>query len=192
MARKNDKRDLLVATAAGLFWRRGYALTSLADLARESGVPLGNIYYYFKTKAELARMVANIFVEETERMLAEISDASSDARGRLQLLVDRLAHTLKSRVEHGCPIAFAIRDFHDEAPEAAMRAGESFSLLIAFIARELGRTGLRPSLALGVARNAVVEWQGGITLAHALKEPAILAECFRRMEKILVNRVDRG
>lgn len=192
MARKNDKRDLLVATAAGLFWRQGYALTSLADLARESGVPLGNIYYYFKTKAELARMVANVFVEETERMLNEITNASSDPRGRMQMLLDRLAHTLKSRVEHGCPIAFGVRDFRDEAPEAATRAAESFSLLITFIARELGRTGLRPSLALGTARNAIVEWQGGIALAHALKEPAILAECFRRMEKILVNRVDRG
>lgn len=192
MAKANDKREILVATAAGLFWQKGYPLTSLADLARESGIPLGNIYYYFKTKAELAGMVANVFVDETNRMLDEIAGADSEPRPRLQLLVERLSQTLKSRVENGCPIALAVRDFRHDAPDAATRAAESFSVLIAFIARELGRTGLRPSLALGVARSAVAEWQGGIMLAHSLKEPAILSESFRRMEKVLVNRVDRG
>ena len=40
------------------------------------------------------------------------------------------------------------------------RAAETFSLLIGFIGRELGRSGIRPSSALGIARNAVAEWQG--------------------------------
>ena len=71
-------------------------------------------------------------------------------------------------------------------PEAAERAAEVFSLLIGFIGRELGRTGVRPSAALGTARNALAEWQGGIMLAHGLKDATVLAESFRRMERLLV------
>lgn len=186
MVRRNDKRDVLVATAAGLFWRQGFAMTSLAQIAAESGIPLGNIYYYFKTKAELARGVADIFVTETENMLTEIVETDQDPRRRLQSLIEKLAHSLKSRVDNGCPIALGIRDFRHESPEAAERAAEVFSLLIGFIGRELGRTGLRPSTALGTARNAVAEWQGGIMLAHGLKDPTVLAESFRRMERLLV------
>ena len=28
MAKQNEKRDVLIATAAGLFWRQGYTVTS--------------------------------------------------------------------------------------------------------------------------------------------------------------------
>lgn len=186
MAKRNDKRDILVATAAGLFWQRGFTITSLAHIAAESGIPLGNIYYYFKTKADLARGVADIFVAETEVMLTTIVEADQDPRRRLLLLIEKLSHSLKSRVENGCPIALGIRDFRHESPEAAERAAEVFSLLIGFIGRELGRTGVRPSAALGIARSAVAEWQGGIMLAHGLKDATILAESFRRMERLLV------
>ena len=91
MAKQNDKRDALIASAAGLFWHQGYAVTSLADISATSGIPLGNIYYYFKTKGELAQGVADIFVGETEAMLAEISEANQNPRIRLQLLVEKLA-----------------------------------------------------------------------------------------------------
>jgi AcrR family transcriptional regulator len=186
MAKQNEKRDVLIATAAGLFWRRGYTVTSLADIAANSGVPLGNIYYYFKSKAELARGVADIFVTETEDMLAEIIEADQNPRTRLQLLIEKLAQSLKSRVEHGCPIALGIRDFRHESPEAANRAAEAFSLLIGFIGRELGRSGIRPSTALAIARNALTEWQGGIMLAHGLRDPTVLAESIRRMQQLLM------
>ncbi len=186
MAKQNEKRDVLIATAAGLFWRQGYTVTSLADIATHSGVPLGNIYYYFKSKAELARGVADIFVTETEGMLVEITEADQNPRTRLQLLIEKLAQSLKSRVEHGCPIALGIRDFRHESPEAANRAAEAFSLLIGFIGRELGRSGIRPSTALSIARNALTEWQGGIMLAHGLRDPTVLAESFRRMERLLM------
>ncbi|UXN61901.1 TetR/AcrR family transcriptional regulator [Phyllobacterium zundukense] len=186
MTKRNDKREILIATAAGLFWRQGYATTSLADIATDSGVPLGNIYYYFKSKAELARGVADIFVAETEGMLAEITVTDQNPRTRLKLLIEKLSNSLKSRVEHGCPIALGIRDFRHESPEAAGRAAEAFSLLIGFIGRELGRSGIRPSSALGIARNAVTEWQGGIMLAHGLNDPAVLVESFRRMERLLI------
>lgn len=147
MAKHNEKRDILIATAAVLFWHQGYAVTSLANIATNSGIPLGNIYYYFKSKADLARGVADIFVAETEDMLREITEADQNPRVRLKLLIEKLAHSLKSRVDHGCPIALGIRDFRNESPEAANRAAEAFSLLIGFIGRELGRSGIRPSSA---------------------------------------------
>ncbi|MGZ3346649.1 MAG: TetR/AcrR family transcriptional regulator, partial [Caulobacteraceae bacterium] len=49
-----DKRDRLVEAAADLAHRRGFRETSLAAIAEAAGVPLGNVYYYFKTKDALA------------------------------------------------------------------------------------------------------------------------------------------
>src|SRR3984893_6872237 len=54
MARAHvDKRSRLVSAAVDLAYQNGFGATSLADIAREAKVPLGNVYYYFKTKEEI-------------------------------------------------------------------------------------------------------------------------------------------
>lgn len=184
--RKGDAhREAIAAAAASLFWREGYAATTLAGIAVAANVPPGNLFYYFRTKADIARAVADVFCAETEAMLEATGDEEAEPRRRLSSLVARLSRSAPSRVAHGCPIALCVRDFRTDAPEASERAAESFAMLIGFIARELGRTGLRPSLALAQARAAIAEWQGGIMLAHALKDAAVLSESFRRMERLL-------
>lgn len=180
-------REAIVAAAAGLFWQNGFASTSLADVASHAGIPPGNLFYYFRTKADLARAVADVFVVETQAMLDETEAEEADPRKRLAALVARLARSHKSRVAHGCPIALCVRDFRPSAPDASERAAESFVLLIGFMARELGRSGLRPSLALAQARAALAEWQGGMMLAHAMKDATVLAESFRRLERLLAS-----
>jgi AcrR family transcriptional regulator len=55
-----DKRTRLIETATKLAYRRGFRQTSLADIAEAANAPVGNVYYYFKTKDELGEA----FVEE--------------------------------------------------------------------------------------------------------------------------------
>ncbi|MFZ2102731.1 MAG: TetR/AcrR family transcriptional regulator [Oricola sp.] len=183
--RGREKREALVQAAAELFWTRGFEATSLADIAAAAKVPLGNVYYYFKTKAVLARAVADLFVTQTETLIDDVRAETPEPRQRLKTLVARLQASQPSRLRHGCPIFSAVRDFRPTLPEQSARAAESFSLLTGFVATELGRTGLRPSLALSRARAAIADWQGSIALAHALGEPPVLAECFLRMDRTL-------
>ncbi|MEO4001182.1 TetR/AcrR family transcriptional regulator [Mesorhizobium sp. CAU 1732] len=180
-------RDAIVAAAADLFWRKGYAQTTLGSVAQAAGIPPGNLFYYFRTKADLAFAVADIFVAETQAMLHDTEHEEAEPRKRLAALVARLARSLRSRVAHGCPIALCVRDFRSSAPEASDRAAEAFTMLIQFMARELGRSGLRPSIALGQSRAALAEWQGGMMLAHAMKDATVLSESFRRMDRLLAG-----
>jgi Transcriptional regulator len=179
---------VIVAAAAGLFWSRGYAGTSLADIAEAAGVPSGNMFYYFRTKAEIARAVADVFVEETAGLVAEAQTAEAEPERRVRYLIERLARSNRTRMEKGCPIALAVRDFRAPAPDASARAAESFERLIAFLAQEFGRAGLKPSQALSQARALIAEWQGGIALAHAFGDMTVLSESFRRAGE-LVRRI---
>ena len=102
-------REALVSAAARLFWQRGYHGASLADIAVEAELPVGNLYYYFKSKAELALAVASGFSQDTQDMLDEINAAAADPRKRLQMLATRLAASQRSRLTYGCPVAAAVR-----------------------------------------------------------------------------------
>jgi AcrR family transcriptional regulator len=177
-------REVLISAAARLFWQRGYSATSIADLAVQANIPVGNIYYYYRSKADVAYAVADGFVRDTEDMIGEICAASADPRSRLNLLVGRLASSQRSRLAHGCPVAGAMREFRLEAPKAADRAAEVFLAISAFVASEVGRGGTRPAVALGIGRAAVAEWQGGIILGSALKEASVVAESARRLARI--------
>jgi len=185
--RGDARREALAQAAAECFWKKGYAGTSLAKVAEAAGVPLGNVYYYHKTKADLAMAVADLFVGQTEALVEDVAAETADPRGRLKALVGRLKASQASRLAHGCPIAAASRDFSVDAPHAARRVADSFTVLTGFVASELGRTGLRPSLALARARAFVCEWQGGIALGHALGEAPVLAEAFMRMERHIAH-----
>ncbi len=57
MSRVSNKREKLIESATKLFHQAGFKDTSIADVAEDSGVPLGNVYYYFKTKDDLAAAV---------------------------------------------------------------------------------------------------------------------------------------
>lgn len=185
------KRENIIAAAAGLFWERSYSATSIADIAGAAGIPAGNMFYYFKAKGDIAMAVADIFVAETDALVAEAAAAASDPRQRIRFLLQRLGQSGRSRVEKGCPISAAVRDFRGPAPEASVRAAESFGRLIAFIAAELQKTGMRPSRSLALARAIAAEWQGGIALAHAFSDMTVLAESMRRAEQILQASIAR-
>src|SRR6202790_3239867 len=88
MARTHiDKRSRLVSAAVGLAYQNGFEATSLADIAREAKVPLGNVYYYFKTKDEIGEAIV-------ELRLAQLSARPQrwDAAGSAKEGVSVLAH----------------------------------------------------------------------------------------------------
>ena len=49
----SNKRVRLLEAANKLVHAQGFNQTTLADIARAAEVPLGNVYYYFKTKDDI-------------------------------------------------------------------------------------------------------------------------------------------
>ena len=72
-----DKRTRLVETAMKLAYERGFRETSLADIAEAAHVPVGNVYYYFKTKEELGQAVVERRLAQFRELRQEIDQLSS-------------------------------------------------------------------------------------------------------------------
>ncbi len=52
-------REKIISTAAFLITKQGAESTSLSDIARESGISKGTLYYYYPTKSELIFEITN-------------------------------------------------------------------------------------------------------------------------------------
>ena len=47
--KRQDKKHKLVLAAKILVYKKGFSETTLADIAHQADVPLGNVYYYFNS-----------------------------------------------------------------------------------------------------------------------------------------------
>src|SRR5262249_55211606 len=73
-ARGEGKRQRIIDAAAEVLAQRGYAGTTLADIANAAGMQAGSLYYHFVSREELAEVVL-----------------SSGARGTMQHTMDAVA-----------------------------------------------------------------------------------------------------
>ena len=174
MPEGGDKRERLVDAAADLFWRAGYDATSLAAIAKAAGVPLGNVYYYFHAKVDLAAAVAELFVAALSDALAEIDRSHDDAVDRLDAFFALLAAGAGDRTRYGCPIARLVRDLKQTAPGAAERAGEVFVRMENWLAATMQAGGAPREAARSHSRIIIVTWQGAIVLAQARDDRSVL------------------
>jgi AcrR family transcriptional regulator len=70
-SRAEVSRQQILAVAAKLFGARGYAATSLRDIASDSGMKAGSLYYHFASKEELAAEVLRIGVERVHEAVTD-------------------------------------------------------------------------------------------------------------------------
>lgn len=87
-ARKDLVRDELLGKAAGLFARRGYANTTIQDIANELGLSRSSLYHYFSSKEEVLRALIDTETAGSHDFLARLrDDASLTAAERLRQAV---------------------------------------------------------------------------------------------------------
>src|SRR5919204_3588081 len=102
-AARPGKRKRLVAAAAELMYRQGVARTTLADIAQAADVPVGNVYYYFKTKDDIIGAVVQTHADRIESVLAELEARHRSPKARLKGLVRFLAEQADATAQYGCP-----------------------------------------------------------------------------------------
>ena len=78
-AEKEQRRDAILAGAKKVFARRGYASTTIADIAKAARVSYGSVYWYFDSKDALFHELMD--AEEKALRLAIASSVATIAPG---------------------------------------------------------------------------------------------------------------
>src|SRR5215471_17711722 len=97
------KRERLVESARSLIHEQGVHRTTLADVAERAEVPLGNVYYYFKSKDELVGAVLDCYQEQAASLI-EAFERHRSPQARLKALVRNWTEMSETVAQHGCPM----------------------------------------------------------------------------------------
>lgn len=82
-----ERRPQIVEAATQVFIRKGYRKTTMPDIAREAGLSVGGVYWYFKSKDEVVlALLEEIFQSDLESMKI-LLDSDSSATERLKFFV---------------------------------------------------------------------------------------------------------
>lgn len=171
MPRTNDKRQRLVKAGRRLIHSKGFSATTLSDIAHASGVPLGNVYYYFRTKEELLDAVVQEQEGEFRTRVARFEKAATP-QARLLAFLDSVIESRKSITRHGCPVGSLSQELNKRGGASRARVNQQLIERAHWASDQFREMGRIDAQELGVWLIGSV--QGVILMANALDDPAVI------------------
>lgn len=146
-----DTRRRILAVALELFSTRGYAGTSMRDIAETMGMTKAAVYYHFESKEQILEAVTEPMRVEMDRMMQE---ATGPAPPTPEQLLTRLADMLS---RHALLIGTVFNDPSSGGPGHHMQAREKFRPIVGILAGDGGPDRVvRARCALGAVVFAVL------------------------------------
>jgi TetR/AcrR family transcriptional regulator, transcriptional repressor for nem operon len=177
---KPHKRERLVDSARTLIHEQGVHRTTLAEVAERAAVPLGNVYYYFKSKDELVRAVLEGYQEQAD-VLIEAFDRHRSPQARLKALVRNWADMRDEVARYGCPMGTLCAELDKLDGGADRDAAAIMARIIDWAEDQFRQLGRRDARDLAVALFAGI--QGAALLANTFRDADILNRQGRHLER---------
>jgi len=166
------RRDKLVKAASSLIQRQGYARTTLAEIAAAGGVPLGSVYYYFKTKDEVLVAINDRRMESLRRFLVEATE-SAGPRERLEALIQIWVTDKEIDALYGCPIGSVCYELAKHREALSAEAAKPLKFLLQWAEEQFRQLGSGKESA-ALALHLITVLQGASLVANAFNDPAII------------------
>lgn len=85
---RDFRREQIVGAARDIIARRGYANTSMADIARAAGLSRSTVYLCFESKEAMLRTAFIMGQAELDRRIATVDALSGDVREQLARVIE--------------------------------------------------------------------------------------------------------
>ena len=121
-------RDRLINSARYLFWERGYAGTSMADLLAHADVNSGSFYHFFESKEALLREVLEGYLHALRPMVVDPAFALTDepVERIFGILAGYRGRILQTECRYGCPLGRLALEIDPENRPAHKLIAENF------------------------------------------------------------------
>src|SRR5579863_5704134 len=189
-------RDRIIGSARFLFWERGFASTSMAELLAHAQVNSGSFYHFFDSKEALLRAVLEQYVELLRPMVVDpaFASAGKPLERIFAILAGYRERILSTDSRYGCPIGRLALEIDPENAPAHALIARNFQGWIEAVRECLLE--MKPSMPRrtdidALATFVLVTMEGGVMLSRSYRsvEPfdravAQLREHFRLLLKV--------
>ncbi len=165
------KRQRLVASAVVLMHEHGVQAPTLAQIAEAADVPLGNVYYYFKTRDDLIQAVIDFHVQQVSELLAHLDELPTP-RDRLKGLSANWSDSAELAAAHGCPLGQLAGDLTKQDPAKPDCAARLLGPIVDWAERQLGELGQPDPRTCAISFGAAI--QGAAVLANSFNDAELL------------------
>lgn len=163
-----------------LAYRNGFKATSLADIAEAAHVPVGNVYYYFKTKEELGEAVVERRLAQFRELREEI-DRLSSPKERLIVFLESIHGNREQLARGGCPLGGLCSELHKEGGALAKKSAALFAEPMDWIEEQFRAVGHEED-ARGLSVRLFSAFQGVAAVAHAANDPDLVVMEVKRLK----------
>ena len=175
-----DKRQRLVEGARQTIHEQGVEKTTIADIARAADVPVGNVYYYFKTKDDLVAAAIASHASDVRALLMSLR-AGRSPQTRLKALVRELTAQRELAARYGCPLGSLCSELDKRTDGLDSACAQLLELPIDWAEDQFRQMGRRDARDLAVALMA--SYQGIALLTNTFRDPELMARESRRLER---------
>jgi TetR/AcrR family transcriptional repressor of nem operon len=181
------KRERLVAAACRVLHEQGVEPTTLADIALAADVPVGNVYYYFKTKDQLVEAAITAYGDQLQVMLSAL-DRRRTPQARLKGLIRALVDQRGLTAKYGCPFGTLACELDKRANGLDRTAAEVLGILVDWAERQFRSMDRADARDLAIA--LVASYQGVSLLTNTFRDPELMVREGRRLERWIDSLAD--
>lgn len=175
-----DKRTRLIETAMKLAYKHGFRETSLADIAEAANVPVGNVYYYFKTKEELGEAVVERRLAQFREFREEM-DRLNSPEERLFAFMDSIHRNREQLARGGCPLGGLCSELHKEGGALAKESAALFTEPMDWLEEQFRAAGHEED-SRELAVHVFCAFQGMAAVAHATDDDGLVVTEVKRLK----------
>ncbi|GAA1980490.1 TetR/AcrR family transcriptional regulator [Catenulispora subtropica] len=176
---RGGKRERLASAAARVFHQQGVERTTLSDIATAADVPLGNVYYYFKTKDQLVGAAIGSHLDGLRAATGELDRLPAPA-DRLKALIGGWIDQRETAARFGCPFGTLATELDKREDGLDRAAAEVMRALITWVEGQFEQMG-RGADAHDLAIAFVAAYQGMAVLTNVLRDPEVMSVQGRRL-----------
>ncbi|MCH5716328.1 TetR/AcrR family transcriptional regulator [Niabella hibiscisoli] len=97
--KKSAKKELILTTAAAMFRERGFAASSMRDLAEKIGIEAASLYNHIQSKAQILEEIVDGVSEECKVHLDNLEKSNSTSLEKIESLIRFHTKMMMNRFE---------------------------------------------------------------------------------------------
>lgn len=176
-----ETRKRIVATAAQMYMRQGYATSGIGDVMRAAGLTAGGFYRHFESREQLVAEATAVAFDELFAMF-DAGTAGMPPAQAVEMFVKRYLHQLHDAEMHYlCPLANVASELRQGDAHMQGMASDGYARLVKLLASHLMRMDYVDYL--GLAERIVSTLVGAVSLSRLNQAPAAASAVLANAEQ---------